>query len=936
MNRVNRRTRRWVARGAAAATAAALLPACGATGQGGEAGGGEAARTAAPVTVGFMQCGQQRADFYGGALLPQFKARHPNVTLDVQAVECGTTYLDKMVALLVGGTPPDVWDTGQGAFAEYTKQNAALALDPYIARDRAIDFPDFEPASMYALDGKRHMLPYDTGVNVLYYNTELWQRAGLPNPRQQWAAKRWDWAAFLDAVTRLSVDEGSGRRYGLAYTGTAPWGIGPFLWQNGGDWADWAQNKQTVDRPPAVEALLFVADLAQKHRAMPTPATNAAERPTFANGRVAMEMNFSFARSTFMKMDGVRWDVAHLPTGKAGNAVHVARNGFAISRSSRQPDGAWQCLAFATGKEACTQATQAGTVHPPRKSIAGSDVFLKPAGVSADFRPFVEFRALRAVRRPAREAGRDQHPVRAHAPGGLRRREVRPGGGRSTWPRSCKPCSIRARASRTSRSEALLPRHAGGARVTAPGGPAPAPALHWLDVPPGRAGVDGAGALTALRLHHPRTDFVAAPPGQPAAGLLRLALPLPDHFSHFAEAGTHGAPDITAADGGLRLTYPFLATSEGPLAVRIEIELAPDQETEGIRLRARVHNGTPDVIPQVVFPQLLGLGAVDGADGTRLQLGRGQLRPLRDITMRPDDAHYLQTRLQRYIEYGYGRPHNMKWLDYGSARAGVTLFSRDPRYHSTALLVERPDRATETVDLRWVHYPHIAPGETWESGDFVLLPHAGDWYAGARAYQRFTSRTFPYNAPRRLREALGVRTMWAAVRGARPTFPLSEITASTCGNRRPGPGPGRIGAMALVAEERLPHLPRPQAGHRAGVWGRTRPLPGPGRAGLAVRQPQAAAGHRGDGPGVALPQRRRAAGAQQLDLRPRIRAPLRASLHGHPLHGPGVGPVPRLPRQRPRRVPRHPGEVRPRLDLLRPVQRLAPAGLQSPRGRPPR
>jgi multiple sugar transport system substrate-binding protein len=243
---------------------------------------------------------------------------------------------------------------------------------------------------MYALDGKRHMLPYDTGVNVLYYNAELWQRAGLPNPRQQWAAKRWDWAAFLDAATRLSGDEGGGRRYGLGYVGTAPWVLGPFLWQNGGDWADWVQNKQTVDRPPAVEALLFVADLAQKHRVMPSPALNRTEQPTFANGRVAMEMNFSFARATFMKMEGVKWDVAHLPTGKAGNAVHVARNGFSISRASKQPDAAWQCLAFATGREACLQATQAGTVHPPRKSIASSDVFLKPAGVTADFRPFVE------------------------------------------------------------------------------------------------------------------------------------------------------------------------------------------------------------------------------------------------------------------------------------------------------------------------------------------------------------------------------------------------------------------------------------------------------------------------------------------------------------------------------------------------------------------
>jgi hypothetical protein len=310
--------------------------------------------------------------------------------------------------------------------------------------------------------------------------------------------------------------------------------------------------------------------------------------------------------------------------------------------------------------------------------------------------------------------------------------------------------------------------------VTAATASAPEPALRWLDVPDGRAGVDAGGALAALRLHDPELDFVARPTG---AGLLRLALPLPDCFSHYVETGTHGAPEITATPGGLRLTYAALATAEGPVPVRIEIDLDPDAETEGLRLRARVRNGTDAVIPQVVFPQLLGLGPVDGADGTRLQLGRGRMRPLRELSMRPDDAHFLQLPLQRYLEYGYRKPHNMKWLDYGSARAGVTLFSRDPRYHTTGVLVERPDRAAEAIDLRWAHYPHIAPGETWDSGDFVLLPHPGDWYAGARAYQRFTSRTFPYHAPRRVREALGVRTVWAAVRGARPAFPLSDVAA---------------------------------------------------------------------------------------------------------------------------------------------------------------
>jgi multiple sugar transport system substrate-binding protein len=385
---VNKQTRRSLVLGTAW-MGAGLLASC-APGQSSGQGSGAPITASAPVTISFMQCGQARADFYSGPLLQTFKAKNPNITLDFQVVECGTAYLDKMVALLVAGSPPDVWDTGQGAFAEYTKQNAALALDSYIAKDRSIDFADFEPASMYALDGKRHMLPYDTGVNVLYYNAEYWQRAGLPNPRQLWAEKKWDWAAFLDAAKRLTVVENGAQRYGLGLIGTAPWVTGPFLWQNGGDWADWAQNRQTVDRPEAVEALQFVAELAQRHRVMPTPTINQAEKPTLENGRLAMEMNFSFGRSTYMKMDGLRWDVAHLPTGKKGNAVHVARNGFSISTATKQPDASWLCLAYATGKEACVQATRAGTVHPPRKSVANSDVFLKPAGVSADFKPFVD------------------------------------------------------------------------------------------------------------------------------------------------------------------------------------------------------------------------------------------------------------------------------------------------------------------------------------------------------------------------------------------------------------------------------------------------------------------------------------------------------------------------------------------------------------------
>lgn len=368
----------------ASAGTSVLLAACG--------GGSRAttpapAGTVAPATISFANLGN---DFYMKDPYQAFRQKNPQITVEYQALPGGAAYLEKMLALLSAGTPPDVWDIGQGTINEYQQKGEMLVLDPLIARDKAFDFADFEPSSMYSLDGKRHMLPYDTGVSCLFYNVDQWQRAGLANPRQLWLDKKWDHAAFLDAARKLTGDDPSGRRYGIGLINTPPWVMGVWLWQDGADYADWATNKQTIDRAATLEALQWVIDLAQRHRVMPTPAANKAEVPTFANGRVAMMQDFSFTRGNYMKMEGVKWDVAPMPRGKSGAAVHITRNGFGISAKTKSRDAAWLWTTHVTGKEVSRQATQLGLVHPPRKSVANSDIFLHPAGVTADFRPFVE------------------------------------------------------------------------------------------------------------------------------------------------------------------------------------------------------------------------------------------------------------------------------------------------------------------------------------------------------------------------------------------------------------------------------------------------------------------------------------------------------------------------------------------------------------------
>jgi hypothetical protein len=294
--------------------------------------------------------------------------------------------------------------------------------------------------------------------------------------------------------------------------------------------------------------------------------------------------------------------------------------------------------------------------------------------------------------------------------------------------------------------------------------------IAWLTVPAGRVGIDTmTGAITTIHLDDPVTDFVSEPAGH---GVLRVAVPLDHYPSHFVETSDREAPELEATEDGLTLRYGALVSDEG--AFPIEVELAYRTTADGLVMSARVHNRGAEPLPQIVFPQLLDLDAVAGVDGTRLQLGRGRVHPFRQLHMEADDAWWLDRRLQHYLPYG-GIPFNMKWLDYGDEHRGLTLYSRNTRHTAQGVLMQRARRDADRLHLRWLHMPFVQPGETWESGEYVLFVHAGDWYNGAEPYRRFAAGAYPYNAPQRIREALAVRSVWPAVRNAPPTFPIARL-----------------------------------------------------------------------------------------------------------------------------------------------------------------
>lgn len=188
-------------------------------------------------------------------------------------------YEDKISAAFAGGQPPDVYRYLQEnvPLPAALEQNRLLKLDQFVKRDKT-DLSDFRKDSLalYQWRGFQLALPRDYGLQLVYYNTELFQRAGLQPIPTDWNEKSWTFQKFLEVCQTLAR---GGERYALLVNrGVRPWAS--WVYSNGGTLvkknADGLATEVALAEKPAVDALQFVQDLIYKHKVAPEPAQESA------------------------------------------------------------------------------------------------------------------------------------------------------------------------------------------------------------------------------------------------------------------------------------------------------------------------------------------------------------------------------------------------------------------------------------------------------------------------------------------------------------------------------------------------------------------------------------------------------------------------------------------------------------------------------------
>lgn len=309
--------------------------------------------------------------------IQQFEAQHTGT--HVESADPANTN-SKLDTLIAAGTPPSTFTLQPFEMPGYVAKGAISPIDAYVA-STAYDLTDFYPKALnqYYWKGKLYGLPRGFGNQDLYWNVDMFSKAGMTTPPAKWANPAWTTDAFLTTAQRLTMRNGSTvKQYGYAQGfGLRQWE--PWIWLFGGSVVNADNTACLLGEDAAITGLQFLADLMHKHQVMVTPADLKAQglSARFGSNQLAMAMDIPANLTTYRKLKAPAWDAAPLPTH---TATVTSGGGLAwmMIAGSAQPELTWALDAWMASKAVQALECAAATTAPPRQSVASSPCYNDP------------------------------------------------------------------------------------------------------------------------------------------------------------------------------------------------------------------------------------------------------------------------------------------------------------------------------------------------------------------------------------------------------------------------------------------------------------------------------------------------------------------------------------------------------------------------------
>ena len=355
-----------------ALTTALALVACGGGGDSKsstQSGGGSSTTSHEPVTItlwnGFTErelgvIKQAVADFHGS---------HPWITVKV----VGGVNDDKIIAAIRGGNAPDV---AQSFTADNTglfcSSGGWIDLKPYMDKSK-IDAGMFPQAvqTYTEYQGKRCALPMLADTYGLYYNKDLFAKAGIASPPKTMSE-------LTEAAKKLTVRDGDSFKVvgfdpAQGFYENAPAHYGPLF---GAAWVD-GDNKSVISKQPGwvefmnwQKGLIDFYGFDKLRRWQAGAGDEFSASNAFERGKLAMAIDGEY-RTAFIKAEHPKLNYGTAPMPVADShpelygAGYVTGNIIGIPKGAKDKDAAWELVKYLTTDEHALSVLSNGLRNVP-------------------------------------------------------------------------------------------------------------------------------------------------------------------------------------------------------------------------------------------------------------------------------------------------------------------------------------------------------------------------------------------------------------------------------------------------------------------------------------------------------------------------------------------------------------------------------------------
>ncbi|MEU8151622.1 extracellular solute-binding protein [Nonomuraea sp. NPDC048901] len=293
----------------AAAAASVLLTACsGGTGSGNVSPAGSDAGVK-ELKVVIAEYSKDHTKTFWDAFAKEYQTR-TGIKINLQII--GWDNIDQQTSTMIqNGSPPDILNLN--AYASYAKDGLLYNSDEVLPAATKADLIDaFVKSGTY--NGKMYGFPDLASSRAMFYNKDLFRRAGITAPPTTWTE-------FVSAAEKITAIGDGTVGYALPLgpeEAQAEFSIWAF--NNGGAWK--TDGNWTINSARNVETLQFLKDLSTKNRVTQnnpgkTNRTDGAFS-LFSSGKAGMVVGLSQFATSLDQDKKINYGVAAMPTKDGG------------------------------------------------------------------------------------------------------------------------------------------------------------------------------------------------------------------------------------------------------------------------------------------------------------------------------------------------------------------------------------------------------------------------------------------------------------------------------------------------------------------------------------------------------------------------------------------------------------------------------------------